>query len=135
MEEGEFYLKTMDHIYIGDILLCLFKETDNLIYNGKVILKKGIRTQNQIFIKSEMSVWGGHKNLESSLQTSHSWLQDWNLYLKIYTQNIINFCNQDFIFYPDTNKWRRTAWEQNSLPAFLQHPFWKRINQLFPRLI
>lgn len=56
MEEGEFYLKTMDHIYIGDILLCLFKETDNLIYNGKVILKKGIRTQNQIFIKSEMSV-------------------------------------------------------------------------------
>lgn len=51
MEEGELHFKTLDRIHIGDLLLCLFKETESFICNGKVIFKKEVPTQNQIFNK------------------------------------------------------------------------------------
>lgn len=56
MEEGELHLKTMDHIYIGDLLLCLLKETKSLICNGKVIQKKESQLKIKHLTNSAMSV-------------------------------------------------------------------------------
>lgn len=58
--EGEFS-RFLHHIYIGGIMLSLFKESESLICNGKVLLKKKKKEKEcQLRIKfltnSEMSV-------------------------------------------------------------------------------